>query len=247
MFQCPPPSPNPHFKTGNYFYPLRLCPGALPFHPGNMDQAFNPFFPAYYLLALGPFPLPPLLRPAQTRQNRKCCHEEQEGCPHLWPLLRCQHKTPEPLSLACPGSVDVQRSLEDAPSMFSGAHWPALSQRARGAPPRGGSTEKLKFCLVLGVKPTPVKNPYTPEWASVKRALWVGRELSGVPDVFCMWVVELLYVEKFTDLCSWGVNLHSVSMSVNNHICINVCVCQGAMLWTLRGSDSFWFYPAHLE
>ena len=102
MFKCPPPSPNPHFKTGNYFYPLPLCPGALPFHPGNMDQAFNPFFPAYYLLALGPFPLPPLLRPAQTRQNRKCCHEEQEGCPHLWPLLRCQHRTPEPLSLAVP-------------------------------------------------------------------------------------------------------------------------------------------------
>lgn len=75
--------PPPPLQNWQLFLSITLYPGALPFHPGKVNQAFNPFFPAYYLLALGPFPLPPLLRPAQTRQNRKCCREEQEGCPHL--------------------------------------------------------------------------------------------------------------------------------------------------------------------
>lgn len=62
--------PTPSRQNWQLFLSITLCPGALPFHQGNMNQAFNLLFPAYYLLALGPFPLPPLLRPAQTRQNR---------------------------------------------------------------------------------------------------------------------------------------------------------------------------------
>ena len=177
--------PTPSRQNWQLFLSITLCPGALPFHQGNMNQAFNLFFPAYYLLALGPFPLPPLLRPAQTRQNRSAAMRSRKailtfdlGAQDTWASVFSvprEGRCPEVLGRCTP-------NLQWCPLA-------CLSQRARGAQPRRGSTEKLKFCLVLGIKPTPVKNPYIPEWASVKRALWVGKELSGVPDVFCMWVV----------------------------------------------------------
>lgn len=55
MSQCLPP--HPHVRTGNYFI-ITLCPGALPFHQGNMNQAFNLLFPPTISWLWAPFPCP---------------------------------------------------------------------------------------------------------------------------------------------------------------------------------------------
>lgn len=86
-------------------YPVPRRPALSP--KATWNQAFNHLlFPAYYLLALGLSPAPLCTGACPDQTEQRCCHEEQEG----YPLLTWEHRTLEPLSLACPGRVGVQKS-----------------------------------------------------------------------------------------------------------------------------------------
>ena len=177
--------PHPHFRTGNYLYPLPCAQVPCPFTQATWIRPLILSFPptTSWLWALFPCPLCwGLSRPDRTGsaavRSRKAVLTFDLGAQDTWASVSSaprEGRCPEVLGRRTPN--------------FQWCPLACLSQRARGAQPRRGSTEKLKFCLVLGIKPTPMKNPYIPEWASVKKALWVGKELSGLPDMFCMWVV----------------------------------------------------------